>query len=248
MASSSRRNGLIAAAVVAVLALIVGIGYVVQSQRDTTGERGETPGRSASPTASETPTPSGASPTTTPVSVAAADTYGLGVGDPQAPVKVEIFEDFLCPFCRQLEEATRDWLVESARDGEVYVVYRPIAFLNEYSVRSLNAFGVVLDETGGEVALRFHDLLFEQQPDEGGPMPDNEWLVDLAVTAGASAEQVRPGIESMAFEQWVVNGGDDASKRQITGTPSVFANGEQIQGRSIEDLAAQMEARIEAGS
>lgn len=247
MPPSSRRNALIVA-IVGVLALVVGIGYAVQSQRDTTGEQAETPGQSSSPTASESPTPTGTATTTAPLRAAAADTYGLGVGDPQAPVKIEIFEDFLCPFCAQLEDASRNSLVKSAREGEVFVVYRPIAFLDEYSVRALNAFAVVLDKEGGEVALRFHDLLFEQQPDEGGPMPDDQWLIDLAVTAGAGEDQVRPGITSMAFEQWIMNGTDDASKRQITSTPTVFANGDQVQGSSIEDLAAQMEARIEAGS
>lgn len=247
MASSSRRNGLIAAAVVAVLLLVVGVGYAIQSQRDTTGEDAEAPGQE---TTSATPSESSATPSessTAPVQAAVADTYGLGVGDPNAPVKVEIFEDFLCPFCGQLEAEASDSLVESARDGQAYVVYRPIAFLNEYSARSLNAFGVVLDKEGGAVALRFHDLLFEQQPDEGGPMPDDEWLIELAVAAGATEEQVRPGIESMAFQQWIVNGANAASERQITGTPAVFADGEKVEGSSIEDLAAQLDARIAAG-
>jgi protein-disulfide isomerase len=234
----ARRNGLVAAAIVAALVLVVSIGYAVQSGRDTTGERGETPG---------------ASPTSTPpataeanVRVAAADTFGLGVGDPAAPVKVEVFEDFLCPFCAQFEAASRDSLVQAAREGDVYVVYRPIAFLNEYSARSLNAFAVVLDVAGGEAALRFHDLLFEEQPDESGPMPDDEWLVRMAVSAGAPEAEARQGIESVAFEQWVVNASDAASRRQVTGTPAVFANGEQVEGTSIDDVAAQVEALIEA--
>jgi protein-disulfide isomerase len=241
MASNPRRNGMVAAAVVAVLLLVVGVGYAIQSQRDTTGEDAQAPGQG---TTSASPD----STASAPVRAAVADTYGLGVGDPDAPVKVEIFEDFLCPFCGQLEAASRDQLVEAARNGEAFVVYRPIAFLNEYSVRSLNAFGVVLDKAGGETALRFHDLLFEQQPDEGGPMPDDEWLIELAVTAGASEEQVRPGIESMAFQQWIVNGSDDASRRQITGTPAVFVDGQKVEGSSIEDLAAQVQARIDAAS
>ena len=41
---TSRRNGLVAVAVVAVIAIVVGIGYAVQAGRDTTGEDAAAPG------------------------------------------------------------------------------------------------------------------------------------------------------------------------------------------------------------
>ena len=172
-----------------------------------------------------------------------ADTYGVGIGDPKAPVKVEVFEDFLCPYCRQFEETSRDDLRQAAIDGKAYVVYRPIAFLDEYSTRSLNAFGVVLDTSGGAAALSFHDLLFEHQPAEGGAMPDDEWLIDKAVEAGAEEDAIRPGIEDLSFKQWMINGNDDASQRGVNSTPTVFVDGDQVSGSSIEDLAGQVQAR-----
>ena len=78
--------------------------------------------------------------------MAVADKYGLGVGNPDAKVKVEIFEDFLCPFCEQYESASRDQLRQDAADGKAYLVYRPVPFINDYSARSLNAFAVVLND------------------------------------------------------------------------------------------------------
>ena len=244
---TTRRNGLVAVAVVAVIAIVVGIGYAVQAGRDTTGKDAATPGDSSS-----SATPSSGDPSGTPASDAGnpgvADTYGVGIGDPKAPVKVEVFEDFLCPYCSQFEEASRDDLRKAAIDGKAYVVYRPIAFLNEYSTRSLNAFGVVLDTSGGAVALKFHDLLYENQPEEGGTMPDDDWLIDKAVEAGAKEGAIRPGIEKLSFKQWMINGNDDASQRGVNSTPTVFVNGDQVTGSSIDDLAAQVQARIDSGS
>jgi protein-disulfide isomerase len=245
--NSSKRNGIVALAVVAVIAIVVGIGYAVQSQRDTTGESAAAPSDPSS-TATSGSSPSGSASTGSGPKVALADKYGVGVGDPAAPVKVEVFEDFLCPFCRQFEAASHDDLRQAAADGKAYVVYRPIAFLNEYSTRSLNAFGVVLDASGGDVALKFHDLLYENQPDEGGTMPDNDWLIDKAVEAGASEDAIRPGIEDLSFKQWMINGNDDASQRGVNSTPTVFVNGDVVSGSSIEDLAAQVQARIDSGS
>ena len=64
-----------------------------------------------------------------------------------------------------------------------------------------SAFGVVLDKSGPEVAKKFHDLLFAEQPAEGDePYPDADWLVEKAVEAGANEADVRPGIEEGANE------------------------------------------------
>ena len=222
----------VGAVVVAVLAIIV-IGYVVQSGRDTTGETATGP--TSSPTATET---------TDTLQIAAADTYGLGVGDPDAPAKIEVFEDFLCPFCQEYEIGGRDALREAALDGSAYIVYRPIAFLDEYSARALNAFAVVLEKSGPEVALAFHDRLYDEQPAEGGTMPGNQWLIDQAVAVGASAADITPGIDSYEFKQWIINGADDASRRRVNSTPTVFANGVPLQGISIADLVQKTEAFI----
>ena len=42
---TTRRNGLVAVAVVAVIAIVVGIGYAVQAGRDTTGKDAAAPRR-----------------------------------------------------------------------------------------------------------------------------------------------------------------------------------------------------------
>jgi len=243
-AAERRRRLFIVGGVVLAVLLIVGVGFAIQSNRDTTGSSANTPSGSASVTATSGQT--GGS-NTGKYAVAAADTYGLGLGNPDAKVKVEIFEDFLCPFCNAYEHAGRDQLRQDVADGKVYVVYRPIAFLNEYSSRALNAFGVVLDKSGPDVALKFHDLLYDNQPEESGQMPSNEWLIQQAVAAGAKEADIRAGIENQTFHQWVVNGADDASKRHIQATPTVFVNGTALSGASIDDLVTNTEQAVEAG-
>lgn len=230
----SRRNGVIAAAVIAVLAVLLGVGYLVQSGRDTTGDEAKTPGGSSVDVGDLEVT-------------ANVDKYGLGVGDPDAPVKVEIFEDFLCPYCKQFEDASNDYLRQAAADGKVYVVYRPIAFLNEYSARALNTFAVVQDTAGPQEALAFHDALFADQPSEAGAMPDDAWLVERAVDAGATETKVEAGIKTDDFRQWILNGADDASKRGVSGTPSVFVDGEPVSGNSIDEMASNVEDLVESG-
>ncbi len=173
----------------------------------------------------------------------ASDDYGLVIGEPDAPKSVVIYEDFLCPFCGQLEQTVGDQLDAGIEAGELSVEYRPLPFLervSDYSPEAANAFAVVLDESGPEVAKEFHDLLFADQPAESGPFPGEDDLVALAVEAGAEESAVRPGIEDMAFEGWVEAAGEAASKAGINSTPSVFVDGELVEGETLNDIAAAM--------
>lgn len=175
----------------------------------------------------------------------ATDSFGLRIGEADAPKEIVVYEDFLCPFCGDLELTVRDRLDAAVEAGEVSVEYRPLGFLeriSDYSPESANAFAVVLDAAGPEVAKSFHDLLFDNQPSESGPFPSDDDLVDLAVEAGATEADVRPGIEDMAFEGWVDAANDAASQEGVNSTPSVFIDGELVEGEglTLADIADAM--------
>ncbi|WP_183095008.1 DsbA family protein [Nocardioides stalactiti] len=168
--------------------------------------------------------------------------FGVTIGDADAPHEVVIYEDFVCPFCGELEKQTREELAELAADGKVFVDYRPFDLLSsavgDYPIRAANAFAVVLDASGPEVAKEFHDLLYENQPSESGPYLSDDELVDLAVEAGAEEAEVRDGIEDLAQEDWVTGATAAAEDANVGGTPTVLIDGEQVTDyRSVDDLA-----------
>jgi protein-disulfide isomerase len=217
-----RRNLMIAGVVAAVLVILVG-GFLVQRARDTS----------------------------TDVSAPAAggsQTYGVTVGDPKAPHEVIIYEDFLCPFCGELEKATHADLTTLADDGKVYVEYRPfnlLSNLGDYSERSANAFAVVLDQDGPQAAKKMHDLLYENQPEESGPFLTDDQLVDLAVQAGADEQDVRGPIEDLAQKDWVQQATKAASDAGVQGTPTVLLDGKVYQdGRTVDELAKSLLGQV----
>ena len=212
-AAERRRRVLVIGSIMAVLAIIVGGAWWAIANN-----------------AEETPSSlSGASPE-----------YAVAVGEEDAPTQIIVYEDFLCPFCGELERATRENAQAAVADGSVRIEYRPINLLErfgDYSVRSANAFKVVADASDLEVAQRFHDLLFDQQPSEEGPFPDDEWLVEQAVAAGAEEADVRPGIEDLSEEAWVDSATSEAlDSLGIQGTPTVFIDGEHVQGQTFQDV------------
>ena len=216
-----RRNLLVVVGVVVAMALVIGAGFLVNSLRDSSRDISAAP--------------------------AGSTDHGIAIGDPDAPHQVVIYEDFLCPYCGQLEQASSEGLSRLADEGKVYVDYRPFDLLQtDYSLDAANAFAVVLDAAGPEVAKTFHDRLFADQPSEGGPYPDADWLVDRAVEAGATEAEVRPGIEDGAQEQWVEDATAAAADAGVTGTPTVLLDGEFFQdGRTMEEIADNLVAALE---
>jgi protein-disulfide isomerase len=221
-----RRRTLVVTAVgVVVLAIVLGIGYAVQSSRDTTGAAATAP--------------------------AGAVGDAVPVGPSSAPHKVVVYEDFMCPFCGQFEAATRAPLQKQVDAGNVQLQYHVLAFLDrssttEYSTRAANALAVVLDTSGPKAAKKFHDLLFEHQPAEGSAGLSDAQLVDYAVQAGASRSAVEPGIKGRTFEQWVTNVTDQASKDGVNSTPTVMVDGKKLESTTIDGLVAEVEKAVGA--
>jgi protein-disulfide isomerase len=183
-------------------------------------------------------------PSATPSAV--DDRGAFVVGNPDAPVTVEVVEDFQCPACQAFEQAGSDLLASYAQGDEVNVAYRGIAFLDRasstnYSTRALNASACVMEE-GDDVWTRFHRAAFEQQPPEGGEGLPDDTLVDLAVAAGASEDAVRPCIEEQTYLDWTSATTDRASEDGVTGTPTVFVNGEKLDEVTPESIEAAVAA------
>jgi len=105
----------------------------------------------------------------------------------------------------------------------------------------------VLDEAGPDAASTFHDLLFEHQPRENTTGLSSDHLVDLAVHAGAAESVARAGIERGTYEQWVVNGTDDASRHGgVTGTPTVAVDGKRLPALIPVELARRLRESVDS--
>ncbi|CAB4709352.1 MAG: thioredoxin domain-containing protein [Actinobacteria bacterium] len=217
-----RRTQLSVLGVVLAMVLIIGAGFAIQRARDDSTEV-------AAPTAAQAE-------------------YGVTIGDADAPHQVVIYEDFLCPFCGELEAASHERLAKLAEQGKVQVDYRPFDLLSrisDYPVRATNAFAVVLDAAGPEVAKKFHDLIYASQPSESGPFPDDDWLVEKAVEAGATEADVRPGIEDLSMKSWVTEATQAAIDAGVNGTPTVLVDGKVVQDASMQELADSIIAQVE---
>ena len=220
-----RRNLLVVGAVVVAIAIIAVVMFVVQSNKDTTGQAVGASG--------------------TPQNLTGQ--YNVVIGKSSAPDTIKVYEDFQCPICAYFEKTVGEQMRAGIADGSVQVDFRMVAFLDRasttnYSSRALNAAMAVLSTAGPDAFLQFHTIAYRNQPAEGSAGVPDSTLIDWAVQAGADKDKVTPLINDNAYHQWVVNATDQMSKDHVTGTPTIFINGEnqgnnpQVATQAVLDL------------
>jgi protein-disulfide isomerase len=162
-------------------------------------------------------------------------------------VTVDLYEDFQCPNCKTFEDESGSTLAQLVADGTVQARYHGMAFLDtsandDYSTRALNAAAVVVATAGPDAFQTFHDLLFANQPAEGGSGLTDDQLVAYANQAGASGGTVEQDIRDLRYGDWVATATDQASKDGVTGTPTVFVDGTKLADLSPDGLTAGVAA------
>jgi protein-disulfide isomerase len=158
-------------------------------------------------------------------------------------VTIDLYLDFQCPACAHYEQQAGATIDELVASGRARVVYHPVAYLNrysstQYSSRSSAAAGCAAD---AGVLPRFAQLLYANQPPEGGDGLPDEQLVALGTQAGAG-----PGfttcVQDGRYADWTRSVTDAASRVGITATPTVLVN-----GREVERTAEALRAAVAAG-
>jgi protein-disulfide isomerase len=160
-----------------------------------------------------------AEPTPSPTAVPTFSAVGNSVGFAGAPVTIEIWSDYQCPFCGLFAHGVEPALVrEYAATGEGLVVSRDFAFLGQESVDA-----AVAARCAGRQDLfwRYHDLLFAAQSGENQGAFRREALVGLAGFAGVDTAAFTTCLDDPAVAGAVEAETEQGRKLGISSTPTV---------------------------
>jgi protein-disulfide isomerase len=147
------------------------------------------------------------------------------LGDPDAPVTIEVFSDFQCIHCfnyyEDVEAAIVDQYVPS---GEVYYIYRSFGpFLGPESQAAAEAAYCAGDQ--GEF-WAYHDTIFANYSsgNVGGYSTTN--LVAFAETVGLDTTEFRSCLRDGKYTSRVNQDYIEGQNMGASGTPAIFINGE----------------------
>jgi protein-disulfide isomerase len=167
------------------------------------------------------------------------------IGTSTAPVTMDAYEDFNCPFCGELERSTGSTVTKLINDGTLQVRYHIMSFIDghnggTYSHRAANAFAAANTYGDQAKALQLHALLYANQPEESSKAGlTDEQILSYAKQAGLDSPQFVNAVQTMEFKDWVSKVADDASKAGVTSTPTLYLNGKQVDTSKLVDSTGQ---------
>jgi len=148
-----------------------------------------------------------------PISAAGVGTAG------EDDVVVEVYFDFMCPWCGKFDDANAAELDALAADEGVTVVYKNIAFLDGnsqgtfYSTRSANAAATVAAEDP-EHYTAFVTALYVNQPTEGAAGLKDARIAEIALEVGVPQAVVDTFTETVDGTYEVATSEDETETRE----------------------------------
>lgn len=196
--------------------------------------------------------------TETPALEADADPIPNVRDEAAGTLDIQLYVDYLCPFCKQFEDTNADYIASLVENGNVTLEIHPISILDsrsqgtKYSSRAVNAVACFANYEPN-LFYAFHMALFANQPAENTPGLSDDELITLAEGVGGDSADIAECIRSQEFKGWAaastsraLNGPiPNANIEQVQGTPTVLVNGQKYEG-AANDLASFQAFLIQA--
>jgi protein-disulfide isomerase len=149
------------------------------------------------------------------------------VGDPfkgseKAPVTIVKFEDFHCPFCKQVQPTFNELL--SRYNGKVRLVHKdlPLESIHPQARQAAEAARCAYEQ--GKF-WEYHDKLYANSP-----KASTDDLKSYAKEIGLDVDSFDRCFASGKYKAVVQQDLNEGAKLGLTGTPTIFINGREISG------------------
>jgi protein-disulfide isomerase len=184
-----------------------------------------------------------------PVPVVTLPQQGMALGSAEAPLTLEVWADYQCPYCRQMAVEVEPWLQQNyIAPGKVRLVYRDLAFLGP---ESLDAAVVARYAATQGKFWEMHGVLYGGQGGENQGAFSRERLVHLATLVGLDPAAATAALDDPDLIAAVKADLEEGAGYGIASTPTLrFPDGTLVKGipRSAAEFAATLDAAIAAAA
>ncbi len=167
-------------------------------------------------------------PTSTPVNIQIGPNDHV-LGNSNAKITIVEFGDFRCPFCERLFQQVEPQIKQDyVNTGKANFVFRHYAFLGQQSVWASEAAECAAEQ--GKF-WEYHNWLYgNQAPETDLAYYSKANLTKYAGKVGINTSQFASCLNTDKYAKRVADNLAEGQKDGVTGTPTVFINGQKIVG------------------
>lgn len=176
---------------------------------------------------------------------------GTYLGDPNAPVKIEVFEDFQCPACKQFGDSVETQIITQMKDliesGKVYYHFRQYPFIDDnaaYHESDKAALASMCAAEQGKFWQMKETIFANWKGENQGNFTDRR-LQAMAQAIGLDMGKYNDCYDSNKYKAEIDADYEAGKKMGVSGTPSLFINGELLSPGfvpSYEEIKAKVDA------
>ncbi|MEH7081618.1 thioredoxin domain-containing protein [Neobacillus drentensis] len=170
------------------------------------------------------------------------------LGKESAPVSIIEFGDYKCPNCKNFGNDVVPIIQKELVDtGKAKFYFMNDSFINVDSERSAKFAESVFAELGNDTFWKFHELLYKKQPEdtkyEKIDLFTEDFLTNTLkeVASDEDVDKVVKNFDAKKSNDAWQKDMDYAEKLGVTGTPTIYVNGEKFDGQTIDDLKDMVE-------
>jgi protein-disulfide isomerase len=199
-------------------------------------------------TASKTPSAYVVTPITPRVINAKVD--GQHLGDPNAPVKIDVWEDFQCPACMNYSQTVEQQVITNyVETGKVYYTYHfyPLIDGGNTAGESHHSANAAMCASEQGRFWDYHAILFANWNGENQGSFADARLVAFAENLGLDLTAFNKCFQSDRYASFINQDLLAGQTAGVSGTPSVFVNGQIVTPGyipSFDQLAAAIDTAL----
>ncbi|MFN8385678.1 MAG: DsbA family protein [Anaerolineales bacterium] len=158
---------------------------------------------------------------------------GLTLGDPNAPVTVDVYEDFQCPACRNFTETIEPLIIEHLiKPGKVKLVFHHFPFIDGDGAsrggESDQAANAAMCANDQDKFWDMNAIIFANWNGENKGNLSNVRLKAMAESIGLDMNKFNDCFNDNAHKDEIEADYQNGKAIGVQGTPSVFVNGEKV--------------------
>ncbi|TSC53409.1 MAG: DSBA oxidoreductase [Parcubacteria group bacterium LiPW_39] len=160
---------------------------------------------------------------------------GIIIGNPDAPVVMEEYTNFLCPACGNFASGTLERIKEEyIKTGKVKLI------VYIYPPQELSKAALCAQEQNK--FMEYHNYLFTHQ----GQISSEKDLKDLAANAGLDTQKFDACFDALnKYQDKIQKWYDEGEARGVDATPTFFINGQKFIGaQPFEDFQKIIEGKL----
>jgi protein-disulfide isomerase len=230
------RNRILVIGLVALGALLIGFAFILPMINTVRSTASKTPGAIA------------ITPITPMVINATVD--GQHLGDPNAPVKIDVWEDFQCRSCRNYSQTVEPLVITNyVETGKVYYTFHFYPIIdggNTAGESHHSAYAAMCASEQGRF-WDYHAILFANWNGENQGSFADERLVAFAENIGLDLTAFNSCFQSDRYANFINQDLFTGQTAGVSGTPSVFVNGQIVTPGfvpSYDQLAAAIDSAL----